>query len=80
MFGSVFILANCYITFFLRLLTYDQRLLREKDFIYAGKHEGWYSVSDETFYPDSGIAKTIDPQTGQLITVCGWPLHLENFG
>lgn len=39
-------------------------LLREKDLIYESKHEGYYCVSDETFYPESMLAKTIDPRTG----------------
>lgn len=29
----------------------------EKNFIYKGTHNGWYSVSDETFYPDSKIVQ-----------------------
>ena len=31
------------------------------------KHEGWYSVSDETFYPSSQVHLTIDPPTGRKI-------------
>ncbi|SCU79266.1 LAFA_0B01882g1_1 [Lachancea sp. 'fantastica'] len=29
----------------------------ERGFIYKGKHDGWYSVSDECFYPDSKIVQ-----------------------
>lgn len=41
-------------------------LLREKGLIYESKHEGWYCVSDETFYPESMLAKKIDPLTGKV--------------
>lgn len=40
-------------------------LLREKGYIYSSKHEGWYCVSDETFYPESAIEKRLDPFTGR---------------
>ncbi|CAI5759705.1 unnamed protein product [Candida verbasci] len=30
-------------------------LMNEKGLIYKGSHSGWYSISDETFYPDSQI-------------------------
>ncbi|EEP79896.1 methionine-tRNA ligase [Uncinocarpus reesii 1704] len=35
--------------------------------IYTAKHEGWYSVSDETFYPSSAVHATLDPATGRKI-------------
>lgn len=41
-------------------------LLRERDYIYESKHEGWYCVSDETFYPESEIEKKIEPLTGKV--------------
>ncbi|GCE97390.1 methionyl-tRNA synthetase [Zygosaccharomyces mellis] len=31
------------------------KLCHERGFIYQGEHKGWYSVSDETFYPESKI-------------------------
>ncbi|KAJ9645242.1 methionyl-tRNA synthetase [Coniosporium tulheliwenetii] len=31
------------------------------------KHEGWYSVSDETFYPQSQVHLILDPATGRKI-------------
>lgn len=31
------------------------------------KHEGWYSVSDETFYPESQVHLVVEPQTGRKI-------------
>jgi methionyl-tRNA synthetase len=39
--------------------------LKERGYIYASKHEGWYCVSDETFYPESAIEKRLDPFTGR---------------
>ncbi|KAL9612813.1 MAG: hypothetical protein Q9167_002596 [Letrouitia subvulpina] len=39
--------------------------LQEKGFIYVSKHEGWYSVSDEAFYPPSAVHLTLDPATGR---------------
>ncbi|KAL1869724.1 hypothetical protein VTK73DRAFT_2965 [Phialemonium thermophilum] len=41
-------------------------LLNQKGFIYESKHEGWYCVSDECFYPESLIEKTVDPMSGQV--------------
>ena len=40
-------------------------LLRQRGMIYEAKHEGWYSVSDETFYPESAIQLAVDPRTGR---------------
>ncbi|KAF8537056.1 tRNA synthetases class I (M)-domain-containing protein [Trichophaea hybrida] len=48
---------------------YFWQMLRSRDYIYQGKHEGWYSVSDETFYPASAIEHTLDQATGQKIVV-----------
>lgn len=41
------------------------RILRDRGYIYASKHEGWYCVSDETFYPESAIERRVDPLTGK---------------
>ena len=41
------------------------KALLERGFIYESKHEGWYSVSDETFYPESAITRTLNPSTGK---------------
>ncbi|KIW84582.1 methionine-tRNA ligase [Fonsecaea pedrosoi CBS 271.37] len=38
--------------------------LNRAGFIYEAKHEGWYSVSDETFYPSTQVHKVLDPSTG----------------
>ncbi|KAL8730030.1 MAG: hypothetical protein Q9166_004354 [cf. Caloplaca sp. 2 TL-2023] len=40
-------------------------MLKERGFIYGSKHEGWYSVSDETFYPASAVNLRLDPATGR---------------
>jgi methionyl-tRNA synthetase len=40
-------------------------LLNEREYIYESKHEGWYCVSDETYYPESAIEKRLDPFTGR---------------
>ncbi|KAL8965771.1 MAG: hypothetical protein Q9197_006333 [Variospora fuerteventurae] len=40
-------------------------MLQERGFIYTSQHEGWYSVSDETFYPPSSIHLALDPSTGR---------------
>ena len=39
--------------------------LKERGHIYQSKHEGWYSVSDETFYPESAVQLALDPATGR---------------
>ncbi|KAM3075597.1 methionyl-tRNA synthetase [Clarireedia jacksonii] len=44
---------------------YFWHMLKEREYIYESKHEGWYCVSDETFYPLSAIEKRLDPFTGR---------------
>lgn len=44
-------------------------MLKHRDYIYESKHEGWYSVSDETFYPQSAVQLTLDPATGRKFMV-----------
>jgi len=46
---------------------YFWQMLLQRDYIYVGKHEGWYSVGDETFYPECGVEHTLDPATGRKI-------------
>ncbi|WEJ95385.1 methionyl-tRNA synthetase [Yamadazyma tenuis] len=36
-------------------VTHFWNIMIQKDLVYKGQHSGWYSVSDETFYPDSHI-------------------------
>ncbi|KAL4910977.1 hypothetical protein BDW74DRAFT_142175 [Aspergillus multicolor] len=40
-------------------------MLQHRGYIYTSKHEGWYSVSDETFYPQSQVHLSLDPATGR---------------
>ncbi|MCJ1397134.1 methionyl-tRNA synthetase [Xylographa trunciseda] len=40
-------------------------MLKERGYIYTSKHEGWYAVSDETFYPASGVQLNLEPSTGR---------------
>ncbi|KAI1040242.1 hypothetical protein LB505_005374 [Fusarium chuoi] len=37
--------------------------------LYKGKHEGWYCVSDECFYPEDLVQSSISPQTGRKMMV-----------
>ncbi|TKA77597.1 hypothetical protein B0A55_03140 [Friedmanniomyces simplex] len=48
---------------------YAWQMLLEKGYIYESKHEGWYSVSDETFYPQPQVQLIVDPPTGRKIMV-----------
>ncbi|BDD58549.1 methionyl-tRNA synthetase [Monascus purpureus] len=44
---------------------YFWEMLDHRGYIYTAKHEGWYSVSDETFYPQSQVHMALDPSTGR---------------
>jgi methionyl-tRNA synthetase len=52
-------------------------MLENRGYIYTSKHEGWYSVSDETFYPQSQVHLALDPATGRKRMVCTPSLYLE---
>ena len=54
---------------FKRQLTVAKLMLRERGWIYTKKHEGWYSVSDEAFYPQSAVQFALDPATGRKFMV-----------
>ena len=54
-------------------------MLNEGGHIYTGKHEGWYSVSDETFYPESAVEARIDAETGRKNMVTSSLLCLYQF-
>lgn len=41
--------------------------LRKRGYIYESTHQGWYSVSDETFYPESQVHLILDPSTGRKL-------------
>lgn len=43
--------------------------LYKNGYIYEAKHEGWYSVSDETFYPETQVHRVLDPSDGITKTV-----------
>ncbi|KAK6511430.1 methionyl-tRNA synthetase [Arthrobotrys musiformis] len=45
------------------------RVLRESGHISLKNHSGWYSISDEAFYPDSAVEKTLHVPTGKQILV-----------
>ncbi|KAI5306662.1 hypothetical protein KEM56_007723 [Ascosphaera pollenicola] len=59
---------NCQ-TFKVRQMNLDgfEDMLNHRDYIYTSKHEGWYCISDETYYPASAVAATIEPTTGRKI-------------
>lgn len=50
-----------------RAVDFAWTTLEERGYIYLSKHEGWYSVSDETFYPQSGVHLIVEPATGRKI-------------
>ena len=54
-------------------LTIAKLMLKERGWIYAKKHEGWYSVSDETFYTQSAVQLALDPATGRKFMVRSYP-------
>lgn len=41
--------------------------LNDRGFIYETVHKGWYSVSDECFYPESMVHRSFVPETGKVI-------------
>lgn len=43
------------------------QMLQDQGYIYESKHEGWYSVSDETYYPEGQVHLIVDPPTGRKI-------------
>lgn len=42
-----------------------QRTLVDRGHVYLGKHEGWYAVSDEAFYPESQVRQVM--HDGQVV-------------
>lgn len=51
------------------MLLLPQKILEENGYIYKGKHEGWYSVSDEAFYTSGQVQEALDEKTGSKIMV-----------
>lgn len=43
------------------------RELAARGLIYEGKHKGWYSVSDECFYPEAMVERSFAPGTGKVV-------------
>lgn len=43
------------------------RELAGRGLIYETTHRGWYSVSDECFYPESMIERSFVPETGKVV-------------
>ncbi|KAK6219099.1 CAAX geranylgeranyltransferase alpha subunit [Pestalotiopsis sp. IQ-011] len=48
---------------------YFWKRLEQNGYIYETKHEGWYCVSDETFYPEETVTKQVHPHTGKTFMV-----------
>ncbi|KAM0433960.1 hypothetical protein ACHAPT_003904 [Fusarium lateritium] len=71
--------ANISHDFFIRTTDEDHKLVVEQFWLllktrapeglglYKGKHEGWYCVSDECFYPEDLVQPSVVPQTGRKI-------------
>ncbi|KAJ3384713.1 methionyl-tRNA synthetase, partial [Chytriomyces hyalinus] len=71
-FKTLFDSANVSYTRFIRTTDADHyaavdgiwRKLVQNGYIYKGTHEGWYSISDETFYPATQVEAVKDAKTG----------------
>lgn len=48
----------------IEVVKYFWKLMESKGFIYQGSHSGWYSISDETFYPETQI----EEKNGKMIS------------
>lgn len=46
-----------------------QDQLLKNGYLYKGKHEGWYAVSDEAFYANNQVQESVDEKTGEKIMV-----------
>ncbi|KAG4301113.1 hypothetical protein PCK1_002812 [Pneumocystis canis] len=44
------------------------KILQDKGYIYLNKHEGWYSVRDETFYPSTSVRNVQNLEDGTIST------------
>ena len=42
-------------------------MMMEKGYIYKGTHSGWYCISDETFYPESGLEEV--EKDGKMVKI-----------
>ncbi|RCI05033.1 methionyl-tRNA synthetase [Rhizopus stolonifer] len=43
--------------------------LLKNGYIYKGKHEGWYAISDEAFYTANQVHEVIEEKTGEKVMV-----------
>lgn len=50
-----------------RAVEHAWRELQHRGYIYESKHEGWYAVGDETFYPEAQVHLIRDPATGRKL-------------
>ena len=50
-----------------RAVEHAWRELNHRGYIYESKHEGWYSIGDETFVPESQVHLILDPKTGRKL-------------
>lgn len=50
-------------------VNYFWKTVEKNNFIYKGRHSGWYSVSDETFFSETDIEEIIDEKSGKKIMV-----------
>lgn len=50
-----------------QVVQYFWKLMMDKGLIYKGSHSGWYSVSDETFYPESQIEEIVNSEGHRLM-------------
>lgn len=65
--------ANVDYNYFIRTTDLDHKkavkhaweVSKHHGYIYQAKHEGWYSIGDETFYPESQVHLVLDPATGR---------------
>ncbi|KAJ3088230.1 methionyl-tRNA synthetase [Quaeritorhiza haematococci] len=74
-FKELFSMANVSYTDYIRTtedrhyaaVTHLWNRLVERGYIYKGHHEGWYSVSDETFYPETQVQEVVGPDGSKMM-------------
>lgn len=54
---------------FIHFILLFQGELEKNGYIYKGKHEGWYAVSDEAFYASNQVQEVVDEKTGEKYMV-----------
>jgi methionyl-tRNA synthetase len=48
---------------------YFWKTVEKNNYIYKGRHSGWYSVSDETFFPETDIEEVVDEKSAKKIMI-----------